>query len=219
MQSFLIVGKDKQKVRQKALEIVRERKIDKFDSEILEFEKQMGIPDVRLLQKDLFLKPLKSEEKAEVIFSFEGLTIEAQNAFLKVLEEPPEHTIIIICVSSLEFILPTILSRCTLIKEKADNVDFDSNLKNAKLILALKEKAIGDKLKMAQDLAKEKGSALEFLESSVYGLNEILIENVKVSQNSKDIKRDLAIIQEFYNSIKNTNVNLRLALENLFLQI
>lgn len=219
MQSFLIVGKDKQKVRQKALEIVRERKIDKFDSEILEFEKQMGIPDVRLLQKDLFLKPLKSEEKAEVIFSFEGLTIEAQNAFLKVLEEPPEHTIIIICVSSLEFILPTILSRCTLIKEKTDNVDFDSNLKNAKLILALKEKAIGDKLKMAQDLAKEKGSALEFLESSVYGLNEILIENVKVSQNSKDIKRDLEIIQNFYNSIKNTNVNLRLALENLFLQI
>ena len=41
----------------------------------------MGIPDVRALQKNLFLKPLKSEEKAEVVFAFEGLTIEAQNLF------------------------------------------------------------------------------------------------------------------------------------------
>ena len=103
-------------------------------------------------------------------------------------------------------------------KENNDKIQFDK-LKECQIVLALKEKSIGDKLKMAEKLAKEKGSALEFLESSVYGLNEMLIENVKVSQNSKDIKRDLAIIQEFYNSIKNTNVNLRLALENLFLQI
>lgn len=219
MQSFLIVGKDKQKVKDQALKIVSERKIDKFDTEILEFEKQMGIPDVRSLQKNLFLKPLKSEEKAEVVFAFEGLTVEAQNAFLKVLEEPPIHTIIIICVTSLEFILPTIISRCSVIEEKNDGTNPDENLKNAKILLELKEKPIGEKLKLAEKLAKEKGSALEFLETGIYGLNEILLENVHSSRDANGIKMDLEVLQEFYNSIKNTNVNLRLALENLFLQL
>lgn len=219
MQSFLIVGKDKQKVKDQALKIVYERKIDKFDTEILEFEKQMGIPDVRALQKNLFLKPFRSEEKAEVVFAFEGLTIEAQNSFLKVLEEPPVHTIIVICVTSLEFILPTIISRCSVIAEENNDTNPNENLKNAKTVLELKEKSIGEKLKLAEKLAKEKGSALEFLESSIYGLNEMLLENVHTSKETIGIKQDLEALQEFYNSIKNTNVNLRLALENLFMKI
>jgi len=219
MYSFLIWGKNKEKVKEAALKIVSKRKVDKFDTEILEFEKQMGIPDVRLLQKNLFLKPLRSEEKAEIILAFDGLTLEAQNALLKILEEPPAHTIIIICVLSLEFILPTIISRCTVLEEKETEIKFDENFKNAEIILALKNQTIAEKLKLAQDLAKEKGSALRFLESCVYGLNETLLENVKTKNQTQDIKRDLKNLQEFYNSIKNTNVNLRLALENLFLKI
>lgn len=219
MQSFLIIGKNKEKVKEAAFKIVKERKVDKFDTEILEFEKQMGIPDVRLLQKNIFLKPFKSEEKAEVILAFEGLTTEAQNALLKILEEPPKHTIIIVCVSSLEFILPTIISRCTVLEEKETESNVDQNYKNAKIILALKNQATGEKLKLAESLAKEKGNALKFLESSIYGFNEMFLEKVKTQNQAGDIKKTLKILQEFYNSIKNTNVNLRLALENLFLKI
>ena len=217
MQSFLVVG-NKDKVKEKILNIVTTRKVDKFDTQILEFEKQMGIPDVRLIQKSIYLKPFKSEEKAVVLFSFEGLTIEAQNALLKILEEPPENTIITIGTSVLDDILPTIISRCIVINEK-NETDNDENTKSAEKIIALKSSPIGDRLKLAQDLSKEKGSALKFLETSIYGLNEMLLNDVENDKKTRDIKKDLEIMQEYYNSIKNTNVNLRLALENLFLSI
>lgn len=217
MQSFLISG-NKDKVKEKILNIVTTRKVDKFDTQILEFEKQMGIPDVRLIQKSIYLKPFKSEEKAVVLFSFEGLTVEAQNALLKILEEPPENTIIIIGTSVLDDILPTIISRCIVISEE-NETNSNENKKNAEKIISIKSSAIGDRLKLAQDLSKEKGSALEFLESSIYGLNDILLNDVKNDKKTGEIKKNLETLQEYYNSIKNTNVNLRLALENLFLSI
>ena len=43
------------------------------------------------------------------------MTVQAQNALLKTLEEPPEYGVIILMTSSLEALLPTIQSRCVLL--------------------------------------------------------------------------------------------------------
>src|SRR3972149_11342374 len=96
MQSLIIVGNNTQELKNKALEIAKENKISKFDVEIITTEKAVGIGDIRNLQKNLFLKPLEGDKKAVILESFYGATIEAQNAFLKVLEEPPLSTVILI---------------------------------------------------------------------------------------------------------------------------
>lgn len=73
----------------------------------------ISIESVRELQKFLQLKTIGSQplRRAVIIEHAQTLSIEAQNAFLKLLEEPPADTLIILTVNSPRALLPTIISR------------------------------------------------------------------------------------------------------------
>lgn len=73
------------------------------------------IAQIRKLQTDIIIKPHK-EYKIYIINEAEKMTIEAQNALLKTLEEPPEYAIIILITNNKEQLLDTIKSRCEIIK-------------------------------------------------------------------------------------------------------
>ena len=73
------------------------------------------IAQIRNLQGDIVVKPHK-KYKIYIIDKAEKMTIEAQNALLKTLEEPPEYAIIILIANNKESLLPTIRSRCEIIK-------------------------------------------------------------------------------------------------------
>jgi len=73
----------------------------------------ISIETIRQLQKFLQLKTLGKHplRRAIVIEHAQALTTEAQNAYLKLLEEPPADTIMILTANSPHALLPTILSR------------------------------------------------------------------------------------------------------------
>ena len=73
------------------------------------------IAQIRNLQSDIIIKPHK-KYKIYIIDKSEKMTTEAQNALLKTLEEPPEYAIIILVANNKESLLPTIRSRCEIIK-------------------------------------------------------------------------------------------------------
>ena len=73
------------------------------------------IAQIRRLQTDIIVKP-HNQYKIYIINQAESMTIEAQNALLKTLEEPPEYAIIILITSNKEALLDTIKSRCEIIK-------------------------------------------------------------------------------------------------------
>ncbi len=73
------------------------------------------IAQIRNLQSDIVIKPHK-KYKIYIIDKAEKMTVEAQNALLKTLEEPPEYAIIILIANNKESLLPTIKSRCEIIK-------------------------------------------------------------------------------------------------------
>ena len=73
------------------------------------------IAQIRKLQSDILVKPYKSY-KIYVIDEAQKMTVEAQNALLKTLEEPPEYAIIILVTNNKEGLLPTIRSRCEIVK-------------------------------------------------------------------------------------------------------
>jgi DNA polymerase-3 subunit delta' len=78
----------------------------------------ISIESVRALQKFLQLKTLGTGEgvrRIVLVEHAEVLTIEAQNAFLKILEEPPADTLILLTADNRRALLPTILSRVQLI--------------------------------------------------------------------------------------------------------
>ena len=73
------------------------------------------IAQIRKLQSDILVKSYKSY-KIYVIDEAQKMTVEAQNALLKTLEEPPKYAIIILITNNKESLLETIKSRCEIIK-------------------------------------------------------------------------------------------------------
>ena len=81
-----------------------------------EGEKTIKIDQVRSdLEEKVFLSPFESRYKIFILDDAERMNNNAQNAFLKTLEEPPKDSIIILLTQSLNFIIPTIKSRCQII--------------------------------------------------------------------------------------------------------
>ena len=71
-----------------------------------------GIDEIRTLRESVKYAPTKSKYKIYIIDEVHMLTRESFNAFLKTLEEPPEHTIFIFATTDLHKVPLTIISRC-----------------------------------------------------------------------------------------------------------
>jgi DNA polymerase III delta prime subunit len=215
MQSFLIAAKDKNTASSYISDLLKEKKIDRLDINLHIYEKAMGIENVRNIQEQILLKPFRGKTKAVIIQAYENITQEAQNALLKVLEEPPANTIIIISTQKKELLLPTIISRCKIIelKEKQISLINEDLLKLSGTLNILLNGKIGDKLKVAQDIARNKDETALWLEKMAVFVKDGLIKN---NSNPKYLNF-LKELQKTYKAIKSTNVSQRTALENLFL--
>ena len=76
----------------------------------------IGVDDVRVqITSDIAIKPYSSPYKIYIISEGEKMTPAAQNALLKTLEEPPVYAVLIILTTSIDALLPTILSRCVIL--------------------------------------------------------------------------------------------------------
>ncbi|MBC8115030.1 MAG: DNA polymerase III subunit, partial [Candidatus Saccharimonas sp.] len=65
---------------------------------------------------DLSIRPLAGSRKVAIIDDADTMTDECANAFLKSLEEPPERAMLFLIASNLDAVLPTIRSRCQLVR-------------------------------------------------------------------------------------------------------
>ncbi|HBJ19467.1 MAG TPA: hypothetical protein DDY70_07025 [Clostridiales bacterium] len=74
----------------------------------------IGVDDVRAFREDMFLSATESAHKVYIIEDFDTATPQAQNALLKVLEEPPPGVVILLLADGCEKILTTIQSRAQL---------------------------------------------------------------------------------------------------------
>ncbi len=73
----------------------------------------ISVEDIRQqLNGDILIKPYSSLYKIYIIDEAEKLTIQAQNALLKTIEEPPIYAVILLLTTNVGMLLPTIQSRC-----------------------------------------------------------------------------------------------------------
>jgi DNA polymerase-3 subunit delta' len=70
------------------------------------------IEQIRALKQRLRFKPLEGRYRVTIINNAQNMKIEAANALLKVLEEPPAENLIILTAYEITSLLPTIVSRC-----------------------------------------------------------------------------------------------------------
>lgn len=75
-------------------------------------ETSIGIAQIHQLQRQLNLKTADGATRLVLVRDADLMTAEAQNAFLKMLEEPPTDTTILLLAANRAKLLPTIISRC-----------------------------------------------------------------------------------------------------------
>lgn len=79
----------------------------------------ISVDDIRAqINNDVAIKPYSSPYKVYIMNEAEKMTVQAQNAILKTLEEPPEYAVIILLTTNVNSLLPTILSRCVVLNMK-----------------------------------------------------------------------------------------------------
>ncbi len=129
-----------------------------------------------------------------IVISFSAITREAQNALLKVLEDPTGHTKFIIVTHSKEILLPTIISRVAVIRhasfhETASPVSVEVFLKAPP---AKRLEMVGKLLKEVAEETKTKRDVSEF----VFELKIHLEQHIKTKQiNEKKLLSTLKALQ------------------------
>ena len=73
--------------------------------------KQFSVKVIRILRKEAYIVPNEADAKVYILLEAQLMNEQAQNAFLKVLEEPPGYICFIMECTSKNILLPTVLSR------------------------------------------------------------------------------------------------------------
>ena len=77
----------------------------------------ISVDDIReQVNNDVVIKPYQGPYKIYLIPEADKMSVQAQNALLKTIEEPPEYAVIILMTRNAEVLLPTIRSRCVMLK-------------------------------------------------------------------------------------------------------
>lgn len=223
--SIIIFGGNKESRKSRAVELVSKtlKKIvawgDLYKNpdikvlDIPEDKKSIGIGEIREVIKYLAVKPFSGKSKFVVINDANTLTREAQNAMLKTLEEPSSSANLILLTKTLNDLLGTVVSRCKMLEVKREKHEETAETDDSyRRILQLD---LGKRLDWAGETAKEdREDILQLLEKWLAEARDIMV------QSPSTIKlTNLKQIVAAKGNIENTNVNARLALEALVVNL
>lgn len=149
-----------------------------------------GIEDIRLLRDAVKLAPARAKKKVYIIDEVHMLTVEASNALLKTLEEPPEHVIFILATTNPEKLIETIRSRTTNISFRKATPD--------EVVRSLSRAVKGEKMKIKSESLKEIAAASGgSFRDAVKILEQLASERRKLDPKS---------VSEFLFQTKDTNI-------------
>jgi len=162
---------------------------------------KIRVADARELLHMAYRKPYQARQSVFVILNADKMLREAQNALLKVLEEPPTSATIILTASQLELVLPTVRSRCQAVKLYAySSVELRAALAGAgiethaaELAAALAGGSVRRALSFAQmDAAVLERTAVEFLATAA------VLAPDKVQEQVAKLLDDTAFLDEAF---------------------
>lgn len=82
-------------------------------------EGTISVDDIREQVVDsICIKPYKSRYKIYIVPNAQNMTVQAQNALLKTIEEPPAYGIVLLLTTNVDKMLPTVVSRCIVLNTK-----------------------------------------------------------------------------------------------------
>ena len=174
----------------------------------------ISVDDIRAqVNGDVMIKPYSSRYKVYIVNEAEKMTVQAQNAILKTREEPPEYVVILLLVTNVNVLLPTILSRCVVLNMKPVP---DEQMKRflmqqmevpdykAEVCTAFARGNVGKAkaLAVSEDFDKVKAEALSLLKYiRDMELNEIIAAIKKITEYKLEINDYLDICAIWYRDV------------------
>lgn len=162
---------------------------------------KIRVADARELLHMAYRKPYQARQSVFVLLNADKMLREAQNALLKVIEEPPTSATIILTASQLETVLPTVRSRCQSVKLSAySTVELRSALMDsgvearaAELAAALAGGSVRRALAFAEmEAAVLEQAAVEFLAAAA------MLAPDKVNEKVTKLLEDTAFLDEAF---------------------
>jgi len=101
------------------------------------------VEDIRSIQKDISLRPFEAKSRVVIIEPAELLNEASSNALLKTLEEPPDSTLFVLISHKPNLLLPTIVSRCQMIRYSPIDVQHFADTTIDPFVVKLTSGAIG----------------------------------------------------------------------------
>jgi DNA polymerase-3 subunit delta' len=135
----------------------------------------LRIETVRELERLAALKPLEANIKVFVVDDAEKMTAATPQAFLKTLEEPPARTVIILILSQLRALPPTVLSRCQVVRfhprltegmpALLPDVRTDAHTRSLRLLVEAREQGVEAVLRLGEQIGRDRQAAETFVEA------------------------------------------------------
>jgi len=195
MHAYLFTGIDQDAILNSVEDFALKNKYN-----LIEFSIEK-IAQVRELKN--FVKLKREEGTAIFISNVDNATLPALNAFLKTLEEPQKNITFILTAASIYKVIPTIVSRCLVIKVK----DQKSKIKNSDQINTFFESGFSNKINLI-DRIKGREEAKIFMEQIIKCLHDELHTN---KGNLLTLKNNIENADNCLNAlISNGNVGLQL---------
>ncbi len=165
---------------------------------------QFLIEDANKLMADAHLRSVG--EKKIFVHSFSFITHEAQNALLKLFEEPPHGTHFFLIVPTASLLLPTVRSRMQIVKvSNRTEVNDDALSKQVKDFLHASK---ADRIALVKDLAADRSRAALFFDA----LEHVLVERTKSTET-------LEALYQAKNYIRDRGASPKILLEYLALMV
>jgi DNA polymerase III subunit delta' len=159
----------------------------------------LKVGQARDVRVNLNLKPYRSKYRVAVFLRFQEANAEAANALLKTLEEPPASSILILTADDVEAVLPTIVSRCEVLRLRPLSLEaVEAFLRErgiaedkARLIAHISGGRPGTAVRMLED-----ASLLPFRERKLSDLHSLLSSNrVQRFAYALQLSRDKGIMR------------------------
>lgn len=155
-----------------------------------------------------FSKPFSGSHKIVIIDDFDKVTVEGQNALLKTLEEPMDYLILILISNTMKKILPTIISRCRVLKfsdvtgKRIEDFLRKENIteKNARLFSRLSNGNVSLALKYSEDpeLLSKREDLIKVLDKIIRNTEFIFDEHKFFKDNREDFPDILNFMLTWY---------------------
>ena len=170
-------------------------------------KKFLSVAQIRELRADAFVKAHSASHRVFIIEDAHRMNEQAQNALLKVLEEPPKNVIFILLVPSKTILLDTIISRCVLLSllesVALDNTNSETADKFIDLLLSGSEYEM---LKLLTPLEKSRADAEDFFKA----LSVCAAKRIKASGGHARVLDALFDDTKYYLDLLATNINMPL---------